>query len=624
MSRWTPGVPTNLLSMLNPFSNNDDPSKSSDRSPAETGNATSRDVNKRASLLASFLPAQLLFGTGNEKNQHEKDKAALEDADHNSIMFAEPDTRSNSDEGSIASDRRKKSKGPKTRFSVCHPPPASTARQRLHRRPRSLLQLHRLCPDRRPQPAYEVVPSANFSVRLTKAITKIFNTKHGLCPNDLVVLKAEKYMEEREQYEDPDETDIIALICKGRKEDVATCGSKARICVPGDRDWMAYPIPNGGYEFVGTDEHGLEGKVRWVLKKNKDGTRPAQDSAAKLFNFSIISSNSRRHPIIATLSKTNMHVNETFRMPDPNAATPLSTPRRVGSMEQDTIDDSQVGDICQQRVTDLRLRDLIVVTGTWLTFKEGWSPNFRYEDAKETVLRSSNLTAPSPTGFPLGENLTPITTPPASPDLHRAATTRSVGSTLRKTSNFLTRGNRPASTIPEKAPEDALPGHGLQHQSVGRARADSASTILVHRSSSNRRPTRHAPPCRPFPFDAQIEIGASPTDLASAEVVSGDATFADATLPPAALPTTATPIPRRILTPPPDSGIGLRHPVAASVEVTRTNARDDDKRQSSATMATTTTTASEGPVKDASVEAAGGTRRKKGWKRLLCGRKGMA
>ena len=258
LSRWTPSIPSNLMSMLNPFSNDDTDQSTSD------ANASAQQSSKRQSILSGFLSSP----TPAEPPSPDKEDVS---------MFAEPDTRSNSDdgsrEGSVSEPDKAKSQKcnkPKTCYSICHPAPASAKRQKLHRRTRSLMQLHRLSPDSRPKPAFDIVPSANFNVRLTRAITKVFKTKHGLCPNDLVVLKAEKYSFERD--EDQEARDIIALICKGRKEDGATQG-KAKICLPEGREWEAYPTPNGGYEFFSTDEHGLGLTVRWVPKKNKDGSK---------------------------------------------------------------------------------------------------------------------------------------------------------------------------------------------------------------------------------------------------------------------------------------------------------------------------------------------------------------
>jgi hypothetical protein len=69
------------------------------------------------------------------------------------------------------------------------------------------------------------------------------------------VLRAEDYYSE-EPEEDQEARDVVALICKGRKEDGVASG-KAKICMVDGGEWEAYPSVNGGYEFFTTDEHGL-------------------------------------------------------------------------------------------------------------------------------------------------------------------------------------------------------------------------------------------------------------------------------------------------------------------------------------------------------------------------------
>lgn len=134
-------------------------------------------------------------------------------------------------------------------------------------------------------PAFEVVPSANFSLSLNAAVTRIFKTKHGLCPKDVVVMKAEKYSTPSdEEDEDKEARDVIGLICKGRKEEDKV-GNKAKIVMADGKTWDAYSINNGGYEFYSADKNGLGLTVRWVPKRNKEGIVLSKDGT-KRFNFS--------------------------------------------------------------------------------------------------------------------------------------------------------------------------------------------------------------------------------------------------------------------------------------------------------------------------------------------------
>ncbi|RMY52832.1 hypothetical protein D0865_05580 [Hortaea werneckii] len=427
-------------------------------------------------------------------------------------MFAEPDTRSTSEadsrEGSIAgAERKKKSNRPKTRFSICHPPPASLTRQKLHRRPRSLLQLHRITANARPRPAFEVVPSANFSVRLTRAITKIYKAKHSLCPNDIVVLRAEKYSTEAED-EDGEVRDVIGLICKGRKDDAAFNGGKAKVCMASGHEWEAYPLMNGGYEFFSTDEHGLGLTVRWVPKRRKDGSK----SKNKQFNFSTISPNSRRHPIIANLSKTGLEINDSYRMPEPAATTPLSTPKATPKVSSDSAMQEAVDDEDsdpEQYETDDPLREIITMTGIWVAFKEGWSPSFKYEERDSVSASAANNIARSASlgisNSPSRASASPLSTPPGSPSqqtLEKRNSMRSISSSMfRRSSNKASRASQ-ISTSQESEPGRS---ESLKKMETGRARGDSTSTVLINRATSNRRKhnDRHQTTWRPDLLDAQ-------------------------------------------------------------------------------------------------------------------------
>ena len=472
LSRWTPSIPTNIIDMLNPFSN-DDSNKS---------NAESYQSNKRQSMFASILPSGAASSTANTTEPESPGKE-----DDVSLFFDEPeDARSNSDGGSENGTKRGERRAKaKTCYSICHPPPTSTTRQRMHRRPRSLIQLHKLSTSARPQPAFEVIPSTNFSVRLTKAITKVFKTKHGLCPSDLVILRAEKYAKD-EPTEDQEAKDIIALICKGRKEDGAVPG-KAKICLPGGREWEAYPAMKGGYEFFSTDEHGLGLTARWVPKKSKDAGKvdDGDKKRPSKFNFSTISPNSRRHPVIAALGKTGLEIYDTYRMPDPSAATPLSTPQQGSSLLSDAMEEEDSGK--QQCETDDRLRQIIVMTGIFVAFKEGWSPYFKYDDKDKDMLgvqRSPSLQYSPARSQTFGS---PVSTPPASPGPAPLEKRNSFMGVIR-TGSLLSKSNRNSSASFPEIPEATQNGTTKS----GRKRADSASTVLVHRAASNRAKHRQA------------------------------------------------------------------------------------------------------------------------------------
>jgi hypothetical protein len=414
-----------------------------------------------------------------------------------STMFAEPETRSNSEDGSREGSidglkRSRKGTRRKTRFSICHPPPESKVKQRLHRRPRSLLQLHRLQSNARPLPALEVIPSANFSVRLTRAITKVFKAKHGLCPSDLVVLKAEKYSREEED-EEQEARDVVGLICKGRKEDEKSSSGKMSIHLASGKTWDAYTTSNGAYECCAIDEHGLTSTVRWVPKRQKDGSKSAGKDGPRRFNFSTISPNSRRHPVIASLTKSGIEINDTYRIPESAAITPLGTPRLAPTTVDESLEEEIDG--IQECKTDDELREIITITAIWVAFKEGWSPSFKYDEKREM---DSRLMPNSP-----GRGvMSPVGTPPGSPDpVDKRASIRSFGSGVMRRASLLSRSNRSSiASVPEDFESPVPSRNGSVNngqQKTGRARADSSSTVLVHRAASNRRKNNQMVAYRP-------------------------------------------------------------------------------------------------------------------------------
>ncbi|EME85109.1 uncharacterized protein MYCFIDRAFT_83122 [Pseudocercospora fijiensis CIRAD86] len=479
-SRWTPSLPISVLDMLNPFAGNSntDPKHTSKEVEPETDVALKRPILSAVQFDAG--PPSPTRSNG-------------------SVMFAEPDTRSTSDdsrEGSVdgVTRRLKKSSRPKTMFSICHPPPESRMKQKLHRRPRALLQLHRLQAAKRPLPALEVIPSANFSIRLTRAITKVIKARHAMCPNDLVVLKAEKYSTE-EADEEQEARDVVGLICKGRKDEEKANAGKMFIHMASGRIWEAYATAIGGYECCTVDEHGLETKVRWVPKKNKDGSKTDKHGFRR-FNFSTISPNSRRHPVIATLSKSGLDVNDTYKLPDAAAATPLSTPKLETTILENAMDDDAGG---KELETDDTLREIISVTAIWVTFKEGWSPSFRFDGKQKDHLE---VTAESPRK----SFASPVATPPGSPanmPIDKRGSLKSMGSGIMRRASVLSRSNRSnrssIASMPEAEPNSPTPSRSASVNAgrVGRARADSSSTVLVHRAASNRRKKNEPSSFRP-------------------------------------------------------------------------------------------------------------------------------
>lgn len=287
---------------------------------------------------------------------------------------------------------------PKTSFQLAHPPPIIKPKQRLKLRPRVLLQLHQLSGTSRPTPALDVLPSTIFAPKLRGRFPRLFKGKDGLGPNDLVVVSSDSYMKTSVTNDDLtcesdeegwDHREVVATICQLRKGDGGGRG-KAEICFEHGPSWEATPLINGGYEFVATDQHGIVTKARWVLRNrpHRRATSMAQQNLPgraeeeKRFTFSVIHPSTRRHPIIASLNRNNVEVLDQYPSTIP-LSSPSNTPLSPSSITSSSTNyfDTPITSTLPMSKTDEQLRTLIVITGIWVVFREGWSRSFSYLDA---------------------------------------------------------------------------------------------------------------------------------------------------------------------------------------------------------------------------------------------------
>lgn len=315
-------------------------------------------------------------------------------ADHENHVSS-PTTSRPASCSSIASNDEKPKKRvnrAKTTYNLAQPPSAS--RPKLHLRPKVLLQLHQVVRTSRPKPVYEVIPFSLLAPRSTRRLAKTFYSKSRdkLCPNDLLIVKAEEYGARDEDDKTDEERwgarDVVGIICPAKDEKGSTV--KTEVLMNDGACWEVTNLPNGGYEFGCTDEHGLSLKSRWVPKlaqarrvstMSSNGSQPSPITEDKKFNFSTISASSRRHPVIATMSRTNIDVLDSYVMPSATSPptpgyppsglnTPLATPSSITA--------NSFLDLASDRLTvktDDTLRRFIVLSGIWVTFSEGWVPH---------------------------------------------------------------------------------------------------------------------------------------------------------------------------------------------------------------------------------------------------------
>lgn len=285
---------------------------------------------------------------------------------------------------------RKQSSRMKTSYQLAHP--AGHARhRRLKLRPKLLLQVQRISPTSRPVPVLDVLPSSVFLPRLARKFPAIFRGKKGLGPNDLIVVASDLYEPaggrdpaERQSTSDDESgehREVIATICQLLKESALSRG-KTEICLHDGPVWEATPLPNGSYEFVAHTEQGPQ-TVRWVLRNGRNrrvsappGSTLAEES--RRLTFSVINPTTRRHPVLASMTRNHLEVFHEYSMP--SSAGSAASPTSGMSVVSDVSDADLALDRKPIPVDDY-LRKLIIVTSIWVAMREGWSHNFRYDDS---------------------------------------------------------------------------------------------------------------------------------------------------------------------------------------------------------------------------------------------------
>ncbi|KAL2798407.1 hypothetical protein BJX66DRAFT_295527 [Aspergillus keveii] len=376
----------------------------------------SRHSSPRPFSFSSLPPWRSSSRAGREKSA-EPERPRYEQRRSMPITAIEPISSSDDDRYSTAGPSpvrsqfahlksSKQTLRPKTTYQLAHP--ATNARlKRLKLRPKLLLQLQRVSSTSRPVPVFDVLPSTLFMPRLARKVPNILRGKRRLGPNDLIVTTSDLYERAAgdgekslsSDEENGEHRDVVGTICQLLKEDALAKG-KAEICLESGAVWEATPLPNGSYEFAANTDAGLM-ILRWVRrgpKKRRVSAPPGSilpEDTTRRFTFSIIDPTTRRHPVIASMTRNNLEVYDRYSLPSTAPSSPTSAMSVIS-------DNSEFDDPLDQQVieTDEALRMLIIVTGIWVAFREGWSHNFRYNDAATSpkAVRSPSVSKSTSTG----------------------------------------------------------------------------------------------------------------------------------------------------------------------------------------------------------------------------------
>ncbi|MCJ1290962.1 hypothetical protein MMC34_002504 [Xylographa carneopallida] len=269
-------------------------------------------------------------------------------------------------------------------FQLAHPPPATKHKQRRKARSSVLLQLRQISETRNPVPAFEVLPSALFAPRLLRHFPRLLNGRKNLAVHDLVIVNSQEYGlvgKENRQDEDSDtdhyeNREVIGVICPSTKMDQES-KDQATIFLDQNSSWTASPMPNGGYEFTSIGSQGLAMKARWIPKASKHKPKASylEHNLNRKFRFTVINPESRRHPVIGTMDRYRINVQDQWLVPSTPSATPMPNSPVVQSLQslQQCYFEEKLLEPDILNTTDDHLKTLVLITGIWVAIMEGWS-----------------------------------------------------------------------------------------------------------------------------------------------------------------------------------------------------------------------------------------------------------
>ena len=281
----------------------------------------------------------------------------------------------------------------KTVFQIAHPPPLMRSKKRLKIRPRLLLQLQQITDGARAYPVLDVLPSSVFAPRIAHRFPKIFRGRESLGPDDLIIISSDSEASGARDGEDSsnssedeglDYREVIGTVCQPRGPGNAR-SANVEICLGQGLAWEGRSLAAGGYEFNSTDVDGSELTARWIPRRQPDRrpkslphlTASLESQSSTRFTFSMINVTTRRHPVIASMTSSSIEVRDRY----PASVTPSSLPDSSTSSPAITFTDNSYFNSAEHSTqplisTDHHLRSLIVVTGVYVYFQEGWCEGF--------------------------------------------------------------------------------------------------------------------------------------------------------------------------------------------------------------------------------------------------------
>jgi len=293
-----------------------------------------------------------------------------------------------------------------------------------------MLQLQELSADRRPRPVIDVFPSSLIAgnvvaPRFSRRFPRLFGVKGELGLHDVILVKSEDYgahnsdMESEGDEEDLEKRELVAVLSPLKRED------RAEVVLEDGAVWVAIPLANGSFDLIHTDEHGNTTTARWVRRSlvkppgtplpepaspRSESPLASQPVSEHKFTFSLIDPQSRRHPIMGTLTSSSLEILDNYTTVSPSSrryppSKPLS--RSLTSASTSVMDPSSgvtsaptsplarqsngetndqgslppaTASPVKDRTTypvDAALKTLMSVTAVWVALRQGWAPNYK-------------------------------------------------------------------------------------------------------------------------------------------------------------------------------------------------------------------------------------------------------
>ena len=432
--------------------------------------------------------------------------------------------------------KRRRAARSRTSYQLAHPAPTLTRQQRLLQiRPKLLLQLQQLSPDKRPIPRVDVLSSTVVVPRLMKKFPRMFKGKGELGANDVIVVRSEDY----NTPDDGNESDTVDDDSLGSREVLAAiCQLRgipggAEICLGDGSVWHGTPIAKGGFEFVTTNSvTGETTTARWVQRvtPRRHSSQPGSPISVsdapsdEKYLFSILQPNSRRHPILASITKKILDIPDNYTTVSSSAGRhPPTSPIRAPKFElQQGADKDNL-----RRTTipvDDSLRTLIQVTGVWVALRQGWCLYFKYDDVSMLGSgRPSSLSLPghgtnSNSNIHDGNKGPGLDTQASTPESNQSSFSGVSGKILRSSNHIF-----------RSSPSSASPTLLNQSTPLPR-RAVSTGAVFMQRAAARR--VGHPPSTIASDSEGEL-ISVSPTRVTPATVTTGSTNHVSAPSTPA-------------------------------------------------------------------------------------------